>query len=76
MERLCHVMNFFLSYICSQSFDSLLVVGDFNVDFNRGGTNCAQLLNFMDEYDLSAVDLCHQSSIKYTYVNSDGSAKS
>ena len=35
-------------FICSQ-FDSLMIIGDFNVDFNRGGMNCAQLLEFMDE---------------------------
>ena len=40
--------------------------GDFNVDFNRGGIDCAQLLEFMDEYDLTAVDLGYRSHINFT----------
>jgi len=34
-------------FICSQSFDSLMIIGDFNIDFNRGGMNCVQLLEFI-----------------------------
>ncbi len=54
-------------FICFQSYDSLLVIGDFNIDFNHSGVNCSQLLRFMDDYDLSAVDLCYHYSINYTY---------
>jgi len=61
-------------FICSQSFDSLMIIGDFNfnVNFNRGGMNCAQLL----EYYLTAVDLGYRSHINFTYENSDGSVTS
>ena len=62
-------------FICSQSYDSLVIMGDFNVDFDRSGVNRSQLITFMNEYDLSAVDLCY-CSINFTYENSDGSAKS
>ena len=43
-----------------------MIIGDFNVDFNRGGMNCAQLLEFMDEYDLTAVDLGYRSHVNFT----------
>ena len=63
-------------FICSQSFDSLVIIGDFNVDFNRGDRNCVQLLEFMAEYALTAVDLGYRSRINFTYENSDGSVTS
>ena len=53
-----------------------MIIGDFNVDFNRGGMNCAQLLEFMDEYDLTAVDLGYCSHINFAYEDSDGSVTS
>ena len=57
-------------FICSTIFESLMIIGDFNVDFNCGGMNCAQLQEFMDEYDLTAVDLGYRSHINFTYENS------
>ena len=34
-----------------------------------------QLLNLMDEYDLTAVDLCYCFSINFTRENANGSVK-
>ena len=52
-----------------QSYDNLLVCGDLNVDFMRGGHNCRHLQNFMREYNLVSVDT--NSSVKYTYRRDD-----
>ena len=52
-------------FIISQSFDSLLIAGDFNVDFGCNNPNTSQLLGFMAEYDLASVDLDYCSTIEF-----------
>ena len=48
----------------SHACDVSIIVGDFNVDFDRGGP----LLNvFMLEFDLSVCDLYFRPSVGYTY---------
>ena len=40
-----------------------LLVGDFNVDFSRGGGQMQLLLDLMKEWDLSACDLYFSNSV-------------
>ena len=63
-------------FIDVQEFDMLLVVGDFNVDFNRSSSLTSLLLDFMDDNNLVASDLSYQSEIKFTYERDDGSCHS
>lgn len=56
----------------SQSYDNLILCGDFNVDFSRTSHNSAHLHRFMFAHDLVATDL--NSSICYTYCRDDHSA--
>jgi len=58
-------------FIHSESFDSLLIAGDFNVDFDRVGHNTTQLLTFMSDYDLIAVDRHYQSLSLMAVILSD-----
>lgn len=73
-----HVMIFLFAlcelegFICSQSWIvswSLLILTVMIM-------KCAQLLNFMVDYDLSAADLCYCFCIDFTFENSDGSVAS
>ena len=50
-----------LSFINSQSFNSLLVTGDFNVDFAR----CSP--KFLEEFNLVSVDLSYHANVQFTY---------
>ena len=63
------------AFIDSQSFDFLIIGGDFNVDFARASNNSLSLCDFMSSLNLSAVD-CLFSSIPFTYMRDDGSATS
>ena len=63
-------------FIDSQSYNSLLLVGDFNVDFDRGGLNSQFLTTFIDDLNLSVVDLSFRPSVKYTFESDDGSCTS
>ena len=58
-------------FIDSQSFDHILISGDFNVDFDRGGDNVQLLCKFMDDYSLVAADLNFRSAIHFTYERDD-----
>ena len=63
------------AFIDSQSFDSLIIGGDFNVDFSRASNNSLSLSDLMSSLNLSAVD-CLFPSIPFTYMRDDGSATS
>ena len=63
-------------FIFSHSCDINIVVGDFNVDFDRGGHLASLLLDFMANLGLVASDLCFRSSIGYTYESDSGLARS
>ena len=45
----------------------MLIVGDFNVDFDRRDQLCSILSEFMSENSLCACDLSLVSSVGYTY---------
>ena len=54
-----------------------ILVGDFNVDFDRGGALGKLLLvDFQSELNLCTGDMSFHSSVSYTYEKEDGSARS
>ena len=63
-------------FIVSHSCDANIVVGDFNVDFDRGGHLASLLLDFMANLDLVASDLSFHPSDGYTYESDSGLARS
>ncbi len=66
-------LNWSEGFINSQSFDHLVITGDFNVDFSRGRLH---LQAFMVDNDLLATDLAYQSAVQYTYVRDHSSVTS
>ena len=54
----------------------LIIVGDFNVDFDRQGPLVPLLLEFMSENCLVASDLSYRSYVGFTYERDDGSCRS
>ena len=62
-------------FVDSQSFDNLIIAGDFNVDFHTSSWRDL-LLTFMTETNLCAVDLYFHDSINYTYERDDGQVTS
>ena len=56
--------------IGSQEFDVCLIVGDFNVDFSRGGSLKDMLCCFMSGFSLFACDLLY--NVDHTYERDDG----
>ena len=48
-----------------------LLVGDFNVDFNRDGCLKDLLVDFMSHLDLHTCDLLFSDHISYTYERDD-----
>ena len=54
-------------FINSQLFNSLLIAGDFNVDFARCSSNTSQLTQFLEEFDLVSVDLSYHANVQFTY---------
>ena len=59
-------------FVDSQSFDNLIITGDFNVDFHISSSRRDLLLTFMTGTNLCAVDLYFHDSINYTYERDDG----
>ena len=58
-------------FVDTQQCDVNLLVGDFNVDFSRGGMLSNLLVDFMSEFNLVACDLCFHND---TYERDDGLA--
>ena len=56
--------------IDSQSFDQLLIGGDFNTNLYSDSCRCNLLNDFMLEFDLVSVDM--HTSITHTYERDDG----
>ena len=54
----------------------LIIVGDFNVDFDRQGPLVPLLLEFMSENCLVASDMSYRSYVGFTYERDDGSYRS
>ena len=52
--------------LLNRSAVMLIIVGDFNVDFDRGGAQADLLNDFADELDLLACDLHFRESVMYT----------
>ena len=63
-------------FIASHSCDVNIIVGDFNVDFDRGGPLLKLLDDFMLDFDLSACDLNFCPSVGYTYESDDSVSRS
>ncbi len=63
-------------FVSSQQFDSLLIAGDFYVDFARSCVNTGHLLSLMEDFNLKSVDLRFLSNIDFTYKGPNGSSKS
>ena len=60
-------------FIDSQSYDNMIVAGDFNVDFTRLSVNRDVLLSFISDLDLSIADMCDSSlPIQYSYIRDGG----
>ena len=53
-----------------------LIVGDFNVDFDRGGSLAELLVEFMFEMNLSACDLSFRQYVNFAYKRDDGASQS
>ena len=63
-------------FIDTQTFDHIVIGGDFNVDFNRPSGLLDLLTAVMADRDLVAADFLSQPSIGFTYERDDGSAHS
>lgn len=63
-------------FIDSQSSDHVIVVGDFNVDFDRGGPFSTLLDDFALDLDMSVCDLPYRHNIDFTYERDDGNVRS
>ena len=59
-------------FVDSQCCDVNIIVGDFNVDFDRGGAEADLLNDFAAELDLLACDSSFRESVMYTYERDDG----
>lgn len=70
LETICELRGFIDSY----TSDNVVIVGDFNVDFQRVSFFRTQLQSLMSELNLNAVDL--QSHIGFTYERDDGKVRS
>ena len=57
-------------FIVSQQFDNIVLAGDFNVDFDRGGSLADLLLDFIN------IVACDLSYIGFTYERDDGLVRS
>ena len=66
-----NILGEFEGFIASHACDVNIIVGDFNVDFDRGGPLLKLLDDFMLEFDLSACDLNFCPSVGYTYESDD-----
>ena len=63
-------------FITSHACDVNVIVGDFNVDFDRGGPLAKLLNDFILEFDLLACDLNFRPSVCYTYESDDSCTRS
>ena len=59
-------------FVHSQNCNVVIVAGDFNVDFDRGGQHAKLLDDFMAELKLYACDLNFRNVVGYTYEHDGG----
>ena len=64
-ESLCELDGL----LSAEHFDSIIIAGDFNVDFTRSGPNCSNLYALMSSNNLVSVDQMY--TINYTYHKDD-----
>ena len=64
-ESLCELDGL----LSAEHFDSIIIAGDFNVDFTRSGPNCSNLSALMSSNNLVSVDQMY--TINYTYHKDD-----
>ena len=85
MPAACHSSSFvdylntlgeLQGFLESQQCDVNILVGDFNVDFDRCSSLTRLLRDFMSEMSLHACDLSFHSSVKFTFERGDGLARS
>ena len=75
-DNYLNVLGELEAFIGSNHCDINVIVGDFNVDFDRGGLFAKLLKDFMSELDLCVCDLGFSSSVKYTYEHDDSLSRS
>ena len=63
-------------FLASRDHDVCLLVGDFNVDFDRDGCLNDLLVDFMSHLDLHACNLLFSDNISYTYEKDDAQVHS
>ena len=71
-----NILSEISGFIDSCRCDVNIIVGDFNVDFDRRGLLCDLLTTFMSDMNLTACDLFFRQEIKYTYERDDTMARS
>ena len=72
-DRFAESLNELSGFIDSQSYDNMIIAGDFDVDFTRLSVNRDVLLTFISDLDLSIADMCDSSPpIQYSYIRDDG----
>ena len=71
-----HTLGELEGFIDTQCCDVAMVVGDFNVDFDRDGPLAKLLNDFIIELDLSVCDLSFRDKVKFTYERDDGACHS
>ena len=54
----------------------IIIVGDFNADFDHGGLSADLLSDFVLDFNLSVCDLHYRESVKFTYERNDGLVRS
>ena len=64
----------FEGFISTQSFDNIIIGGDFNVDSSCDNHSYNRLLNFMLQYNFARTDT--SSNIRFTYRRDDHSVTS
>ena len=63
-------------FLDSHQCDVNILVGDFNVDFDRQSPLTGLLVDFMKSLDFCAFDLLYRDLVKFTYERDDGQARS
>ena len=64
-ESLCELDGI----ISAETYDNVIIAGDFNVDFSRSGPNCSNLSMFMQSNNIVCVDQLF--NINFTYHKDD-----
>ena len=59
-------------FISSQTYDNIIIGGDFNTDFDKPTSRSSLLDSFMEEHNLVAVDTSFRDLIGHTYERDDG----